>query len=159
MHIAEKLRSGRIARRLVHHFPPGQFGKYLAVGVCNTIFGYCVYAGLTEVLTPHLPFAYVFASLIGSLITITFAFFNYKWLVFRTKGNYLREWSRCIVVYSGAMLVGAAVLPVIVYLLRHFTPADRSAPYIAGAIQMSGSVVASFLGHKNFSFAQPRQVA
>ncbi len=138
---------------VVHHFPPGQFGIYLAVGICNTIFGYSTYALLTALLTPHIPFAYMAASVISGVVNITFAFFNYKKFVFKTKGNYLREWSRCIVVYGGTMLLGTAVLPVTVFLLRHLTPAQRSAPYIAGAIHMGANVIAGFLGHKNFSFA------
>ena len=159
MSVLARMGESRWGAWVVHHFPPGQFGRYLAVGVCNTVFGYGVYAGLTALLTPHLPLAYVWASLIGNLIAITFAFLNYKWFVFRTRGNYLREWSRCVVVYGGAMLLGTAVLPVIVYLLRHLTPSDKSAPYIAGAIQMGASVIASFIGHKNFSFAPRREVA
>lgn len=143
----------RLGAWVVHHFPPGQFGRYLAVGVCNTVFGYATYAGLTALLTPHVPFAYVLASLVAGLINITFSFLNYKWFVFKTKGNYLREWSRCIVVYGGTMLLGVAILPAIVFVLRHLTSADRSAPYIAGAIQMGAGVMAGFLGHKNFSFA------
>jgi len=159
MNVLQRIGESRWGARVVHHFPPGQFGRYLAVGVCNTVFGYSTYAGFTALLTPHVPYAYVWASLIGSVFSITFAFLNYKWFVFRTKGNYLREWSRCIVVYGGALLLGTALLPVTVYLLRHLTPADRSAPYIAGAIQMGGTVIASFLGHKNFSFAPTRKAA
>lgn len=143
----------RWAARLVHHFPPGQFGRYLAVGICNTVFGYSTYAVLTALLTPHIPFAYVVALAIAGVVNITFSFLTYKWFVFRTKGNYLREWSRCIVVYGGTMLLGVAILPILVFLLRHFTSADESAPYIAGAIQMGASVIAGFLGHRNFSFA------
>ena len=143
----------RWIRWVVNHFPPGQFGRYLVVGLVNTAFGYGTYAALTAVLTPHIPFAYMVASLISGLANITFAFLNYKWFIFKTKGNYLREWSRCILVYGGTMAVGTAVLPVTVFLVRHLTPADRSAPYIAGALQMGGNVIAGFLGHKHFSFA------
>ncbi len=147
----------RWSARLIHHFPPGQFGRYMVVGACNTIFAYSTYAGLTALLTPHIPYAYVFASLIAGLLNITFSFLNYKWFVFKTKGNYLREWSRCIVVYGGTALLSTAVLPVTVFFLRHFTPADRSAPYIAGAIQMGTGAIAGFLGHKNYSFAPVRE--
>jgi putative flippase GtrA len=139
--------------RLIRHFPPGQFGRYLVVGLGNTIFGYSAYAGLTALLIPQVPYAYVFAGLISGLLNITFSFLTYKWFVFKTKGNYLREWSRCIVVYGGTMLLGTAMLPVTVFLLQHLTPAEKSAPYIAGAIQMGAGVLAGFLGHKNFSFA------
>ena len=143
----------RWAARLVHHFPPGQFGKYLAVGACNTVFGYSTYAGLTVLLTPHIPYAYVIASLLSGVVNITFSFLSYKWFVFKTRGNYLREWSRCILVYGGTMLLSSAVLPATVFLLRQLTPADKSAPYIAGAIQMGTAAAAGFIGHKNFSFA------
>lgn len=153
MGVMQVIGESRWGARVAHHFPPGQFARYLTVGVANTLFGYATYAGLTALLTPRLPYAYVWASLIAGFLNITFAFFNYKWFVFRTKGNYLREWSRCVVVYGGALLLSTALLPVIVYLLRHFTPADQSAPYIAGAIMIGVSVLASFLGHKNFSFA------
>lgn len=141
---------------ILNHFPPGQFGRYLLVGLVNTAFGYSLYAGLTALLTPHIRFAYIVASVISGLVNITFSFLNYKWFIFKTRGNYLREWSRCIVVYGGTMLAGTAILPVTVFLLRHLTPADRSAPYIAGALQMGAAVVAGFLGHKHFSFAPPR---
>lgn len=149
----------RWSARLIHHFPPGQFGRYMVVGACNTIFAYSTYAGLTALLTPHIPFAYLFASLVSGLAGITFSFLTYKHFVFRTKGNYLREWSRCVVVYGGTMLLGTAVLPVIVFLLRRLTPLDHSAPYIAGGLQVGASAVAGFLGHKNFSFAPPPDVA
>lgn len=137
----------------MNHFPPGQFGRYLVVGLVNTGFAYGMYAALTAILTPHIPFAYVVASLISGFANITFAFLNYKWFIFRTKGNYLREWSRCILVYGGTAAVVTAVLPVTVFLVRHLTPADRSAPYIAGALLMGANVIAGFLGHKHFSFA------
>jgi putative flippase GtrA len=152
----EEHRSGFIGW-VVDHFPPGQFGRYLVVGVVNTVFGYGTYAGLTALLTPHIRFAYMVASVISSFLNITFAFLDYKWFIFRTKGNYLREWSRCIVVYGGTMGIGTLLLPVAVFLVRHLTPADRSAPYVAGALLMSANVLAGFLGHKHFSFAPAKK--
>jgi putative flippase GtrA len=140
---------------IVDHFPPGQFGRYLAVGLVNTAFGYGTFAGLTALLTPHVPFAYVPASVISSFLNISFSFLSYKWLIFKTKGNYLREWSRCVVVYGGTSLIGALILPITVLLVRHLTSSDRSAPYVAGALLMAATTVAGFLGHKNFSFATP----
>ena len=59
--------------------------------------------------------------------------------------------------YSGTFPIGLAVLPIMVFLVRHLTTADRSAPYIAGAIQMASLSCLSFFGHKNFSFAPPTQ--
>ena len=144
--------------KLTAQIPPGQFGRYLLVGLWNTAFGYGSYAGLTALLTPHVAHAYIVASLIGNLLSITSAFLAYKWLVFKTQGNYLREWSRCVAVYGGAALAGTALLPVCVFGLRHLTRFDASAPYLAGAAIMAFTVVASFLGHKNFSFAAAKTV-
>ena len=139
--------------KLKSHIPPGQFGRYLVVGVSNTIFGYGTYAGFTALLTPHIPHAYIVASLLASFLSITSAFLAYKWFVFKTKGNYFREWIRCVMVYGGSSLIGIVLLPVVVFAIRHLTRFDASAPYIAGALLMGLNVVASYLGHKNFSFA------
>ena len=142
---------------VVNHFPPGQFGRYLVVGLGNTAFGYGTYAGLTALLTPHIPYAYIVASVISSFLNITFSFLNYKWFIFKTKGNYLREWSRCIVVYGGASLISTVLLPAVVFAVRHLSSADRSAAYIAGAIMIGSVSLLGFLGHKHFSFATERR--
>ena len=138
--------------RLTSHIPPAQFGRYLMVGVFNTAFGYSSYAVLTFLLTPHIAYAYVVAGVISNLLNITIAFLNYKWFVFKTKGNYLREWLRCLLVYSGGIALGAALLPPAVFFIRHLTSFDTSAPYIAGALLMGLNVIISFAGHKKFSF-------
>jgi putative flippase GtrA len=137
---------------LTRHFPPGQFVRYLLVGAGNTLFAFGCYAGLTALLTPHIPHAYIFASVPSNVLNITFSYLSYKWLIFKTRGNYLREWVKCIAVYSGASLFGVAVLPVLVFLIRRLTPMYASAPYLAGAILAAATVVASFTGHKNFTF-------
>ena len=131
--------------------------RYLAVGACNTIFGYGCFAMFTLLLTPLLSYGYVLASLLANLVSITFAFFGYKWFVFRTKGNYLKEWIRCVGVYASSMILSAAALPFIVGIIRHQTSRDRSAPYIAGAIALGFSVLFSFFGHRHISFADGNQ--
>jgi putative flippase GtrA len=131
--------------------------RYLAVGACNTIFGYGCFALFTLLLTPLLAYGYVVASLLANLFSITFAFFGYKWFVFRTKGNYLKEWIRCVAVYAGSMILSAAALPVVVGIIRRQPGHDRGAPYIAGAIVLVFSVVFSFFGHRHVSFADRNQ--
>ena len=127
------------------------------MGACNTIFGYGCFALFTLLLTPVLPYAYVLASLLANLFSITFAFFGYKWFVFRTKGNYLKEWIRCVGVYAGSMILSAAALPFVVCIIRRQPGHDRSAPYIAGAIVLVFSIVFSFFGHRHISFADRKQ--
>jgi putative flippase GtrA len=123
------------------------------VGACNTIFGYGCFALFTLLLTPVFSYGYVLASLFANLLSITFAFFGYKWFVFKTKGNYLQEWIRCVGIYAGSMILSAAALPVVVGIIRRQPGHDRSAPYIAGAIVLVFSVIFSFFGHRHISFA------
>ena len=131
--------------------------RYLAVGGCNTAFGYGCFALFTLLLSPFLSYGYVLASLLANLFSITFAFFGYKWFVFKTKGNYLKEWVRCVGVYSGSMILSAAALPFVVGIIRRQPGHDRSAPYIAGAIVLVFSVLFSFFGHRHISFADGQQ--
>src|SRR5208282_6169813 len=105
--------------KLTGHIPPGQFGRYLLVGLWNTLFGYGTFALLTAVLTPIVPYSYMWASLLSSLLNVTVAYLGYKWFVFKTKGNYLREWLRCVAVYSTGIAFGLIALPVLVFLIRH----------------------------------------
>ena len=130
---------------------------YLAVGACNTIFGYGCFALFTLLLTPVLSYGYVAASILANLFSITFAFLGYKWFVFKTKSNYLKEWIRCLGVYAGGMILSAAALPFVVGVIRRQPGHDRSAPYIAGAIVLVFSIVFSFFGHRHISFADRNQ--
>jgi len=137
---------------LTRHIPPGQFGRYLLVGLWNTAFAYGTFALFTALLDKVVPQSYMLASVLSSFINISVSFLGYKWFVFKTKGNYLREWIRCVGVYGGNILFGLAVLPVMVYGLRHYTHLERQAPYVAGAILTFVTVLVSFFGHKHFSF-------
>jgi len=139
--------------RITRHIPPEQFLRYVIVGGFNTLFGYACFALLTMVMSRRLPYAYILAGVISSFINITVSFLNYKWFIFKTKGNYFREWARCVAVYSGGMLATACLLPACVFVLHHLTPMRDSAPYVAAAFLMIINVVASFIGHKKFSFA------
>lgn len=139
--------------------PPGQFARYLMVGVWNTVFGYSLYALLTAVLMPRMRFGYIYASVASNLIAITVAYFCYKIFIFKTQGNYWLEWLRCILVYGSALLPGLVLLPLLVEGLHYGFHLGRSAPYIAGAVLTGLTVIYSFLGHKNFSFRVAGNVA
>jgi putative flippase GtrA len=141
--------------KLTGHIPPGQFGRYLLVGAWNTLFGYGSYALFTKILSPMIPHSYIAASVISSLLNISVSYLGYKFFVFKTKGNYLREWIRCVGVYSGGILFGVLALPVLVVIIRRNTRFVSEAPYIAGALLTAFMVVYSFVGHKKFSFRSP----
>ena len=102
-----------------------------------------------------IPHSYIAASVISSLLNISVAYLGYKFFVFKTKGNYLREWIRCVGVYSGGIIFGVVTLPILVALIRRNTRFVAQAPYIAGALLTAFMVVYSFVGHKKFSFRSP----
>jgi putative flippase GtrA len=141
--------------KLTRHVPPNQFGRYLLVGAWNTLFGYGSFAFFTAVLSPMIPHSYIAASVISSLLNISVSYLGYKWFVFKTRGNYLREWIRCVGVYSGGIVFGVLTLPMLVMVIRRNTRFVDQAPYIAGAVLTAFMVVYSFLGHKKFSFRTP----
>ncbi len=138
--------------RLTRHIPPGQFGRYLVVGIWNTAFGYGTFALFTALLDRYMPASYMAGALLSGVLNITVSFLGYKWFVFKTKGNYLREWMRCLMVYSGSILIGLASLPPTVFAVSYVTGDPRAAPYIAGALILGVQVILSFLGHRTFSF-------
>src|SRR5262245_44071243 len=137
---------------LFRHIPKKQFGRYLLVGIWNTAFAYGTFAFFTWFLRRHIPASYMAGALCSSLLNITVSFLGYKWFVFRTRGNYLKEWLRCLMVYGGGILLGLALLPPTVFLIAWITGNPQMAPYIAGAFLLGVQVILSFLGHKNFSF-------
>jgi putative flippase GtrA len=144
-------------KRLLSNPHNSQVLLYLAVGACNTLFGYGCFALFTMALTPLLAYGYVLASLLANLLSITFAFLGYKWFVFKTEGSYLKEWARCLAVYSASMFLSAAALPFVVFIIRHQGRSAPNAPYIAGAIVLVFSAIFSFVGHRRISFAQSKQ--
>lgn len=141
--------------RVTGHIPPGQFARYLAVGVWNTLFGYGTYALFTALLMRRFRFGYIYAAVFSNLISITVSYLGYKIFVFRTHGNYLREWVRCLMVYGAGMLPGLVLLPIVVEGLHYGFHLRGSAPYIGGALVMGLTVIASFFGHRHFTF-RPR---
>jgi putative flippase GtrA len=129
-----------------------QFGRFLLVGALNTLFGYCCYALLTALFQPRIPHGYILAGVLASLINITFSVTGYKLFVFKTKGNYFKEWARSIVVYSGGILSSLILLPIFVFIIRRCTPFSASAPYIGGAILTATNAIYYFFAHRGFTF-------
>ncbi len=131
-----------------------EFARYLLVGGFNTVFGYSLFALINWLSRGMGSYNYIFAAVVSNLIAITVAFLGYKWFVFRTRGNYLVEWIRCMGVYGSSMAFGLVALPVLVTILRRYLQKPEQAPYIAGAILTLATVLFSFVGHKKISFRQ-----
>jgi putative flippase GtrA len=126
--------------------------RYLLVGGFNTCFGYGLFVAFNYLFRGLGVYGSEIASLLSNIIAITAAFLGYKRFVFRTHGNYLREWLRCLSIYGGSMLFALAALPPLTLLLRHRLGHPQMASNVAAAILTVVTVLGSYLGHKYFSF-------
>ena len=117
--------------------------NYLMVGGWNTLFGYLAFVGLYYLLADK--WNYIAILVLLNVITITVAYAGYKFFVFKTKGNYLREYLRFYVVYGTGFVVNVALFPVLTYWLEINA-------YISQMIITGLVIVMSFFAHNNFSF-------
>jgi putative flippase GtrA len=145
-----------LIKRLTQHIPPGQMMRYLIVGGCNTLFGYGCFFLLVRIFLHVLPtrpsLTASIASVVATVINVTVSFLGYKWFVFRTKGNYWREYSRSMLVYLPSLVLNAVAIAPLTEALRLMPSLKTKAPYVAGAALAVITVVASFFGHKHISF-------
>ncbi len=147
-------------KRFVSHVPAGQVVRYLLVGAWNTLFGYsCFFAFawlFLKFMPSHPSLAASIASLVATSANITVSFIGYKFLVFKTKNNFLREFARSFLVYLPTLVINAiAIAPLTTILRRVFPHHVLQAPYVAGALLICFTVVISFFGHKHISFRSP----
>jgi putative flippase GtrA len=129
-----------------------EFIRYALVGGFNTVFGYSIFVLLNWSFTGLGSYSYMYAAVLANLIAVTVAFLAYKWFVFRTSGNYLAEWVRCVGVYGSSIVIGLVGLPILVPILRRNLQKPELASYIAAALMTVVTMVFSFVGHKNISF-------
>jgi putative flippase GtrA len=132
--------------------PAWQIIRYLLVGGFNTCVGYALFVAFNYLFRALGVYGSEIASLFSNVIAITVAFLGYKWFVFRTHGHYLREWIRCLSVYGSSMLFSLVMLPPLTLLLRHWFGRSQTASNVAAAILTVIVVLASYFGHKHFSF-------
>lgn len=116
--------------------------RYLAAGIWNTVFGITLYAVLIKIFGEN---HYLLLAVLSNIISITNAYICYKLFVFKTKGNIIKEYLKCYIVYGISMLLGLLILYVLVDLM-HLTP------IISNIISVLLLTIVSFAGHRYFSF-------
>ena len=120
---------------------------YLAVGGWNTLFGVGLYALAYALL--HHRVHYLVLLVFCNILAITNAYLCYKLLVFRTQGNWWREYLRFYLIYGAAMLLGMGLVVLFVQALGVH-------PVLANILTTALTVVCSFFGHRHVSFAPRR---
>jgi putative flippase GtrA len=120
--------------------------RYLLVGAWNTVFGYGLFATLQLTLGHHIH--YLVLLVVATVVSTLQAFVLYRTWVFEVEGPWLPDLGRFSLVYLGAFLANLVLLPVLV-------EAGGLPVLAAQALVVGGTVIASFLAHRNFSFRRP----
>ncbi|WP_308163377.1 GtrA family protein [Nocardia alni] len=116
---------------------------FAAVGVANTLLGMVMTVFFETVLGRSWPPAIAVA--LAYAVCIVFAFVAHRRLVFRVRGQVMRDFARFVLVNSGGLVLNMAGVQVAVDVLR--LP-ERPATVVA----MGLVAVASYFGHRHFSF-------
>lgn len=116
---------------------------YLVVGGWNTLFGYAAFVLLYWSLGSAAP---VIVILIFSYcLAVANNYLAYKFIVFRTRGNYIRELSRFVLVYAPGLAANIVVLPIALHVLSWNA-------YVIQALFTLCVIIVSYFGHKYFTF-------
>lgn len=137
--------------------PGGEVIRFLMVGGFNTGFSLVLYSACVivfgRILPGHgKPFIADVAFVVSTPIAITVAFLGYKHFVFRTKGNYLKEWIKCFAVYSVSFPLGLVIVPTATHFFEYFVMTEKYAPFLAGLVNSVIIACYSYFAHKKFSF-------
>lgn len=132
--------------------------RFLVIGGFNTLFGVVNSLAMVRLmlwLRPNQPKTMGTVGIaISSVINIGFSFLTYKWFVFRTKGNYLKEYLRSLTIYLPNLAASTLAVAPLAAVIRRWTGHDRGSVYGAVAIVVIAGIVFSFFGHKNVTFRQ-----
>jgi short-subunit dehydrogenase/putative flippase GtrA len=118
--------------------------KYLLVGLWNTIAAYTLFAGLYFYLQNYLNYLIILS--ISQICGLTNAYFSYKFFVFKTKGNFIKEYIRFCLVYGTTFVANLILISIFVGFLGLNI-------YFCQAIISIFVVVLAYLGHEYFSFS------
>ena len=138
-------------------FPAGEVIRFLLVGGFNTFCAIVLYWLFLRVYTHLLPthgqpLIADLASISSKPIAITIAFLGFKHFVFRTHGNYLKEWLRCFAVYGVSTPVELVILPLATKMFLLSPYSHRHAALLAGLFNTGLVATYSYFAHKKFSF-------
>jgi putative flippase GtrA len=137
--------------------PGAEVIRFLLVGVSNTLISLGLYSACVIIYSHLFPSHHKAiivdaASITSKPIAITIAFLCYKHFVFRTHGNYIKEWLRCFAVYGVSTPAELIILPVATSLFLHIALSRPYAPFLAGIVNAVIIATYSYFAHKKFSF-------
>ncbi len=121
--------------------------RFVGAGALNTVFGLTIFPILMWTLGPR-GLHYMAALVIAQFVSVIFAYFTQKFLVFRTKGNYFRELRRFSMFYIYNFAFNLVTLPIMVEGL-HIRPIF--AQFFLSIIV----IITSYFWHSRITFKPP----
>lgn len=116
---------------------------YLIVGSWNTLFGYGLFAGLYGLLRNT--FDYTVVLMISYIISIANNYLAYKFIVFKTRGNYFSEGLRFGLVYGAVYVINVGLLRLSAHLITINL-------LVMQAVFTVFVIIISYVGNKYFAF-------
>jgi putative flippase GtrA len=117
--------------------------RYIIVGAWNTIFSYAAFV-LLYFYTNHW-LHYMGILVLSQIVGLTNAYITYKYFVFKTKGNFIREYLRFYVVYGTTFIVNLVLIAFFVEVLGFN-------PIVSQGVIAIIVVAMAYFGHSRFSF-------
>jgi putative flippase GtrA len=117
--------------------------RYISVGIWNTVFSYAAFVFLYYLTNSWLH--YMLVLVLSQVVGLTNAYVCYKLLVFKTKGNIIREYLRFYVVYGSTFIVNILLIGLFVEVLG-------INPVISQGVIAIIVVTMAYFGHSRFSF-------
>lgn len=119
-----------------------QVFRFLVAGGWNTVFSYLVFSGLYYFFSATCHYMVILTIATG--LGVTNAYICHKFFVFRTEGNYLREYLRFYAVYSVQIIINYIALPILIKL--------GMSAYLAQGLIIGVTTIGTYFGHKHISF-------
>jgi putative flippase GtrA len=118
-------------------------GRYIIIGSINTIVIYIISAAIYNALLPK--FNFFFVGAIVNVVAISISFSTQKKFVFKSEGNWLKEYSKSYVVYGAAAVFSIGLM----WALLTF---GQLTIWLAQAIVTAVAIAISYAGHTTFTF-------
>ncbi len=122
--------------------------RFLLVGGFNTVISYTIFAGLIFLIGES---KYQQSLVLSWILSSFISFSTQKIFVFQTKGNWIKEYSKCLLTWSIGYVINAGALEVVVKLL-HLNV------YIGQALSILVTMIMSYILFKYFAFKDKSQV-
>ena len=119
--------------------------RFLLAGALNTVIGLGTFPALYYLLESR-QLHYLMILTISQSLCICFAYLTNKFLVFKTKGNYVNEFSKFITFHLSYFAVNLVVLPLMVSGLKFN-------PVIAQSLFAVTVIVSSYFWHSRITFS------